>query len=183
MPYLILFNNTGSQAFSVILNVVLPLLVYAGNITALATCARWMRAFARDRGLPFSKWIGHMNAKWQIQFKAAYAAPAGCVVLALIHLGSALTLNIIVSLSMVGLMSTYMLSIGCVFLKRVRGEKVPARCGEVDAAVASGSKASHYHTRLSCSSSTTFQLTSISASSAKWGALVRVLVIIIAVVW
>lgn len=55
--------------------------------------------------------------------------------------------------------------------------------GEVDAAVASGSKASHYHTRLSCSSSTTFQLTSISASSANWGALVRVLVIIIAVVW
>lgn len=127
MPYLILFNNTGSQAFSVILNVVLPLLVYAGNITALATCARWMRAFARDRGLPFSKWIGHMNAKWQIPFKAAYATPAGCLVLALIHLGSALTLNIIVSLSMVGLMSTYMLSIGCVFLKRVRGEKVPAR--------------------------------------------------------
>ncbi|RMZ05443.1 hypothetical protein D0864_02476 [Hortaea werneckii] len=64
VPYLLLFNNTGSIALSVILNVILFVLIYAGNITALATCAREMWAFARDRGLPFSSWIGKMDTQW-----------------------------------------------------------------------------------------------------------------------
>jgi amino acid transporter len=42
------------------LNIILFFLIYLGNITALATCAREMFAFARDRGLPFSTWIGKM---------------------------------------------------------------------------------------------------------------------------
>lgn len=49
MPYLILFNNTGSPALSVVLNVILFVLIYAGNITALATCSRETWAFARDK--------------------------------------------------------------------------------------------------------------------------------------
>jgi amino acid transporter len=51
VPYLLLFNNTGSPALSLVLNIILFLLIYAGNITALATCAREMWAFARDKGL------------------------------------------------------------------------------------------------------------------------------------
>ncbi|KAK3616526.1 hypothetical protein LTR56_025907 [Elasticomyces elasticus] len=66
-----------------------------------------------------------MNASWQIPFNAVYATSAGCVVLALIQLGSTLAFNIIVSLSVLGLMSTYLLSIGCVFLKRLKGEPLP----------------------------------------------------------
>jgi len=54
-----------------------------------------------------------------------YGCSAGCVILALIQLGSTLAFNIIVSLSVLGLMSTYMLSIGCVFLKRLKGEPLP----------------------------------------------------------
>ncbi|KAK3074931.1 hypothetical protein LTR53_002242 [Teratosphaeriaceae sp. CCFEE 6253] len=125
VPYLILFNNTGSPALSIVVNVILFLLIYSGNITALATCAREMWAFARDKGLPGSGWIGNMNAKWAIPFNAVYATSAGCVVLALIQLGSTLAFNIIVSLSVLGLMSTYLLSIGCVFLKRCKGEPLP----------------------------------------------------------
>ena len=49
VPYLILFNNTGSPALSIVLNVILFLLIYSGNITALATCSREMWAFARDK--------------------------------------------------------------------------------------------------------------------------------------
>lgn len=36
---------------SIVLNVILFLLIYMGNITALATCAREVFAFARDKGL------------------------------------------------------------------------------------------------------------------------------------
>lgn len=50
--------------------------------------------------------------------------------LCLIQLGSTVAFNIIVSLSVLGLLSTYMISIGCVLLKRIKGEPLPpARWG------------------------------------------------------
>jgi len=61
VPYVLLFNNTGSPALSIVLNLVLFLLVYSGNVTALATSAREMWAFARDQGLPGSGWLGRMD--------------------------------------------------------------------------------------------------------------------------
>ncbi|KAI6903080.1 GABA permease-like protein [Hortaea werneckii] len=125
VPYLLLFNNTGSTALSVILNVILFVLIYAGNITALATCAREMWAFARDRGLPFSSWIGKMNTHWNIPFHSVYATSAACILLSFINFGSTLAFNIVVSVSLLGLLSTYMISIGCVLLKRIRGEPLP----------------------------------------------------------
>ncbi|KAK0338133.1 hypothetical protein LTR57_009500 [Friedmanniomyces endolithicus] len=125
VPYVLLFNNTGSPALSIVLNLVLFLLVYSGNVTALATSAREMWAFARDHGLPGSGWLGRMDRKCDIPFNAVYGCSAGCVILALIQLGSTLAFNIIVSLSVLGLMSTYMLSIGGVFLKRLKGEPLP----------------------------------------------------------
>ena len=52
------------------------------------------------------------------------------MLLSLIQLGSDAAFNVLVSLSTLGLMSTYMLSIGCVMLKRIRGEPLPpARWG------------------------------------------------------
>lgn len=107
------------------LNIILFLLIYLGNITALATCAREMFAFARDRGLPFSKWIGHMNKKWNIPFNAVYTTSVICGILCLIQLGSTLAFNIIVSLSVLGLLSTYMISIGCVLLRKIKGQPLP----------------------------------------------------------
>ncbi|KAF2770395.1 amino acid transporter [Teratosphaeria nubilosa] len=124
-PYLILFNNTGSPALSIVLNVVLFLLIFLGNITALATCAREMWAFARDKGLPFYGWLGAMDSKWNVPFNTVYATSLACIVLALIQLGSTVAFNIVVSLSTLGLLSTYMISIGGVFLKRLRSEPLP----------------------------------------------------------
>nr|OQO31753.1 hypothetical protein B0A51_00655 [Rachicladosporium sp. CCFEE 5018] len=125
VPYLLLFNNTGSPALSLALNIILFLLIYSGNVTALATCSREVWAFSRDKGLPFSKWLGHMNPRFSIPFNAVYATSVLVAVLCLIQLGSTLAFNIIVSLSVLGLLSTYMLSIGCVLLKRLRHEPLP----------------------------------------------------------
>lgn len=61
VPYLTLFDNTGSVAVSLVLSIILFLLILSGNITALATCSREVWAFSRDRGFPFSKWISHVS--------------------------------------------------------------------------------------------------------------------------
>lgn len=125
VPYLLLFNATGSTRVSLVLNAILLILIYAGNITALATCARETWAFARDHGLPFSHYLGHLHSDLQTPFHAVYATSAACVLLSFLNFGSALAFNIVVSISLLGLLSTYLLSIGCVLLKRVQGQPLP----------------------------------------------------------
>lgn len=58
-------------------------------------------------------------------FNSIYVISVICMLMGLIQLGSDTAFNILVSLSTLGLMSTYMLSIGCVLLKRIRGESLP----------------------------------------------------------
>ena len=65
------------------------------------------------------------NKKWNIPFNAVYATSLVCAILCLIQLGSTLAFNIIVSLSVLGLLSTYMISIGCVLLRRIKGQYLP----------------------------------------------------------
>lgn len=60
-PYLYLFNNTGSTGVALFLTIVLLLLIFAGNITTLATVSRELWAFSRDKGFPFSSWISHVS--------------------------------------------------------------------------------------------------------------------------
>jgi choline transport protein len=60
-PYQVLFNNTGKTGVALLLNIIVFLLVFSGNITALATCSRELWAFSRDKGFPFSKWISHVS--------------------------------------------------------------------------------------------------------------------------
>ena len=124
-PYLVLFKNTGSNAVTFVLMVVLLILIFMGNITALATTSRELWAFSRDKGLPCSKWISKMNHKRNVPDNSVYLTSVISGILCLINLGSTVAFNIIVSLTLLALLSTYMISIGCVLRKRLRGEQLP----------------------------------------------------------
>lgn len=125
VPYLQLFTNTGSKALALALTIILFLLIFSGNITALATTSREVFAFSRDRGFPFSHWLSRIERSRRVPFNAVYATSFWSAVLCLINLGSTTAFNIIISLTLLALLSTYMLSIGCVCLKRLRGERLP----------------------------------------------------------
>ncbi|KAK7045423.1 polyamine transporter tpo5 [Paramarasmius palmivorus] len=129
-PYLPLFVNTGSESVALFLSILLFILIFAGNITSFATVSRELWAFSRDRGFPFSRWISRMDHKYDIPFNSAYLTAVGAAILCLINLGSSFAFNIIVSLSLLALLSTYTISIGCVLLLRIKGEALPpARWG------------------------------------------------------
>lgn len=66
-----------------------------------------------------------MNHTLNVPPNAIYLTSVLTVLLCLINLGSSFTFNIIVSLSLLALLSTYMISIGCVLLKRIKGEPLP----------------------------------------------------------
>lgn len=126
VPYLQLFRNTGSTSMALALTIILLILISAGNITTLATTSREVFAFSRDRGFPFSAWLSRIDGSHLIPFNAVYATAFWSGVLCLINLGSTFAFETIVSLTLLALLSTYMLSIGCVLLKRLRGESLPS---------------------------------------------------------
>ncbi|KAF7190390.1 putative amino-acid permease C15C4.04c [Pseudocercospora fuligena] len=124
-PYLNLFNNTGSRPLSLIMNLIIFFMTYAGNIDSEAACAREVFAFARDKGIPFSDFIGHIDPKWSLPFNAVYVTTLGVIPLSCINFGSTLGFTILVSVGLLALLSTYLISIGCILLKRLRGEPLP----------------------------------------------------------
>lgn len=63
VPYLTLFSNTGSDSAALFLTIIVLILIFSGNITALATTSREVWAFARDKGFPFSTWISRVSIR------------------------------------------------------------------------------------------------------------------------
>ncbi|KAF2018121.1 amino acid transporter [Aaosphaeria arxii CBS 175.79] len=124
-PYLILFNNTGSTAMALFLTVYLFVLIVSGNVTGLAATSRVLWAFSRDRGLPFSQWISRLEHSHQVPNRPIYLTATLSGVLCFINMGSTFAFQIIISLTMLGFLSTNMLAVGCLLLKRSKGEPLP----------------------------------------------------------
>lgn len=125
IPYLHLFLNMNNPAVATFVLIVILILIYVGNITGLATVSREAWAFARDKGFPFSRWISKMDRKRSIPNNSVYLMSLACALLCLINLGSSLAFGIVVSVGLLALLSTYCISIGCILLKRIRGEPLP----------------------------------------------------------
>ena len=66
-----------------------------------------------------------MNHKHNVPDNAVYLTSFASGLICLINLGSTTAFNIVVSLTLLALLSTYMISIGCVLLKRIRREELP----------------------------------------------------------
>lgn len=120
-----LYSKTRLQRRRLVLIIALLILILMGNITALATTSRELRAFARDKGLPYSKWISKMNHKHNAPDNFVYLTSVVIGILYLVNLGSNAAFNIIISLILLALLSTHMISIGCVLRERLRGEELP----------------------------------------------------------
>lgn len=66
-----------------------------------------------------------MDHKTHVPFNSVYLTSFLSALLCLINLGSTLAFNIIVSLSLLALLSSYTISIGCVLYRRVMGHPLP----------------------------------------------------------
>ncbi|KAI4951198.1 hypothetical protein J4E91_003904 [Alternaria rosae] len=121
------YNATGSIAGTEVMGALLVILVFFAAVSVTAASSRQIWAFARDRGLPFSAWIERVPAGWDIPVNALLVCLGSSLVLACINFGSDVTLNAIVSISNAALIFSYIISIGCVRLKRWRGEPLLPR--------------------------------------------------------
>ena len=124
-PFIYVFktavNTTGVNALTIL---VLLLIIFA-NISFNASTARQTFAFARDNGLPFSKWLSKVRN--DVPANAIAVTCVCTMLLSLINIGSTVAFNAIISLQVVALFMTYAVSISCVLYRRIRHpELIPA---------------------------------------------------------
>lgn len=121
------YNATGSVAGALVMGTILVILTFFAAVSVTAASSRQIWAFARDKGLPFSTWIEHVRPGWDVPVNALLVCLGSSLIVACINFGSEETLNAIVSISNAALIFSYIISIGCVRLKRLRSEPLLPR--------------------------------------------------------
>jgi len=87
-PHMWVFSQAVSAGGVVALNAIPTVLIFAGTLTFNLSTSRQTWAFARDKGLPFSSWIGHVDPKLQVPANAVTITCLITIVLSLINIGS-----------------------------------------------------------------------------------------------
>ncbi|KAK4499303.1 hypothetical protein PRZ48_009816 [Zasmidium cellare] len=120
------YNATQSHAGATVMTCIITTLTLCSAISNVATASRQMFAFARDGGLPFARFLCYVRPGWDIPFNAVMVCFTITCILSLINLGSTVTFNALLSLGTVALLTSYMTSIGCILIKRIRGQQLLA---------------------------------------------------------
>jgi choline transport protein len=118
---------TRSYAGTSVMIAVIIVNVTSSCISTLATVSRQTWSFARDGGLPFASFIGEVRPGWNIPLNAVCLTFIFTTLLSLINIGSTVAFNAICSMATNALLSTYIISIGCLLIRRVRGPALPPR--------------------------------------------------------
>ncbi|PPJ50565.1 hypothetical protein CBER1_06298 [Cercospora berteroae] len=123
----VFYNVTQSYAGASILTLILILTLTSSAIAEIATASRQLWSFARDRGMPGHTWLSHVTPGWNIPLNAVLISLLVTSLLSLINIGSTAALNAILALTAVSLLTSYIVVIGCVLLKRLRRQPLPNR--------------------------------------------------------
>ena len=59
----VLYNSTGSKTATVLMTLILIVVSFVATIAVIASSSRQVWAFARDKGFPFSAYIGHVSCQ------------------------------------------------------------------------------------------------------------------------
>ena len=118
-PFLYAFRNIVSTAGVNGLTAIILIPVIFSNILFNASTARQTYAFARDRGLPFARWISRVDPRRRIPVRAIALSCLISGLLSIINIGSQVAFNAIISLNVAALMYTYALSISCVIYRKI----------------------------------------------------------------
>ncbi|KAL8718575.1 MAG: hypothetical protein Q9225_004305 [Loekoesia sp. 1 TL-2023] len=123
--FMLFSNITHSFAGTAVMAAIIIVTLVFAVVSEVATASRQIWAFSRDDGLPFSKFLRRVKPGWNIPLNALWVSLGFGIVIALINLGSSVALNAIVSLTISALLASYIVSIGCLLSKRLRGEPLP----------------------------------------------------------
>ncbi|KAH9207657.1 putative GABA permease [Leptodontidium sp. 2 PMI_412] len=129
MPFVqVFFVATESKTGTSLMTTIIIVLTTCGCITNVATASRQMFAFARDGGLPCSRFLAEVRPGWDIPLNSVLVSFTITTLLSLVNIASTAAFNAVAGLITAALTSSYIVSIACVRLKRFRGEPLPYAC-------------------------------------------------------
>ncbi|KAF2656678.1 amino acid transporter [Lophiostoma macrostomum CBS 122681] len=118
----VFYNSTKSVAGASVMGALVITMAIFCNLSITATSSRQLFAFARDQGVPFSSFFAYVSPKFDVPINAICLSFGVSCLLSLINLGSSVALMNIASLSTAAIIASYIVSISCIALKRIRGE-------------------------------------------------------------
>lgn len=125
-PFIPVFlDTTNSVAATTGMTVIIMIMQFCSAVSNVATTSRQLYAFARDDGLPFSKFLSSVNPRFKVPLNALFTSLIIVSLLSLINIGSSVAFNAIMSLGTASLLSSYIVSTSCVFLRRWRRQPLP----------------------------------------------------------
>jgi len=113
-------------------------MTWAGTIGFTATASRLLWSFARDRGVPFHRFISKVEPRTHIPMVAVGVVTTIPALLALIYIGSGTVFNDVVSLSVSGFYASYFLPSALLLWRRTTGQIAEPGSPDVEGNAADG---------------------------------------------
>lgn len=108
-------NLRGATAMVALMEV----LIIFCHISLMAGASRMTWAFARDKGLPGSRYLGRIEPRSKLPIWSLLISTLLSLLIALINIGSSTALNAILSLVVSGFLGSYILPIGLILYHRL----------------------------------------------------------------
>ena len=123
----IFYQATNSPGGATAMTCVIFALVFFATIGLIATASRMTWAFARDNGLPGSRWLAKVEPRSALPLYSIGVTVVISLLLALINIGSTTAFSAIVSLSVASVLASYVVPISLILRRRIKKE--PIRLG------------------------------------------------------
>ena len=118
-------DSVQNTAGATVMGVVVLLLTWACATGIITTASRMTWSFARDKGMPFSSTLSKVTQKKRIPVVALFVATGFACLLTLIYVGSYTAFNDVISLTVTGFYSSYLIPAGLLLYHRIKGNLAP----------------------------------------------------------
>ncbi|KAK3116738.1 hypothetical protein LTR53_002571 [Teratosphaeriaceae sp. CCFEE 6253] len=121
----IFYDSVNNTAGATVMVAVVLTLTWACAIGITTTASRMTWSFARDKGLPFSGFIGKVSTKSKVPVNAVLVVTGVAALLTLIYIGSYTAFNDVISLTITGFYGSYFLPAIFLLYRRIKGQVLP----------------------------------------------------------
>ncbi|KAF3009630.1 hypothetical protein E8E13_007318 [Curvularia kusanoi] len=111
-PFMQIFlDATRSAAGATIMSLIITFIAVAATVAGVTSTSRTLWAFARDKAVPFDRYFAHVDHKSHIPVRAVVIVTVLQMLLGFIYLGNSTAFNAILSMSILGMYTSYLIPI------------------------------------------------------------------------
>jgi amino acid transporter len=121
-PFMAIFKHAvGSTAGAAVMAAIVVVMSFSATTGSIASTSRLYWAFSRDRGLPGWRFLKQISRRTSIPQHAVLITTFIGILLSLVNFGDATAFNGVISISVAGLFSSYLVAAALLLYRRVTG--------------------------------------------------------------